>query len=107
MKASLKGLPNEPRGGAWPSSARAVTGQTVFWLTCSKSVQLSLVTSETCIRIYEQILMDDCVQYGNCLRKKEEGAGYGRSVCPKSPGLHARNNGRDNGIRPRKRKLNL
>ncbi len=24
MKVSLKGLPNEPRGGAWPSSARAV-----------------------------------------------------------------------------------
>ena len=24
MKASLKGLPDEPRGGAWPSSARAV-----------------------------------------------------------------------------------
>ncbi len=24
MKVSLKGLPNKPRGGAWPSSARAV-----------------------------------------------------------------------------------
>ncbi len=24
MKVSLKGLPNEPRGSAWPSSARAV-----------------------------------------------------------------------------------
>ncbi len=24
MKDSLKGLPDEPRGGAWPSSARAV-----------------------------------------------------------------------------------
>ncbi len=24
MKASLKGLPDEPRGGAWPPSARAV-----------------------------------------------------------------------------------
>ncbi len=24
MKVSLKGLPNEPRGGAWPSSARAM-----------------------------------------------------------------------------------
>ncbi len=24
MKVSLKGLPDEPRGSAWPSSARAV-----------------------------------------------------------------------------------
>ena len=24
MKASLKGLPDEPRGGAWPPSARTV-----------------------------------------------------------------------------------
>ena len=24
MKVSLKGLPDEPRGGAWPSSARTV-----------------------------------------------------------------------------------
>ncbi len=24
MKVSLKGLPNKPRGGAWPSSARAM-----------------------------------------------------------------------------------
>ncbi len=24
MKVSLKGLPNEPRGSAWPPSARAV-----------------------------------------------------------------------------------
>jgi hypothetical protein len=24
MKVSLKGLPDEPRGGAWPPSARAV-----------------------------------------------------------------------------------
>ncbi len=34
----------------------------------------------------------------NCPRKGEEGAGYGRSVCSESSGLHARNNGSDNGM---------
>ncbi len=43
----------------------------------------------------------------DCLCKEEEGAGYGTSVCPESPGLHARNNGRDNGLQPRKGKLIL
>ncbi len=43
----------------------------------------------------------------DCLRKEEEGAGYDRSVCSESSGLHARNNGKDNGIRLREEKLNL
>ena len=43
----------------------------------------------------------------DCLGNKEEGVGYGRSVWPESPGLHARNNGKDNRIRLRKEKLNL
>ena len=43
----------------------------------------------------------------DCSGNGEEGAGYGRSVCPECPGLHARNNGRDNGMQPRKGKLNL
>ena len=33
--------------------------------------------------------------------------GNGRSVCSESAGLHARNNGEDNGMRHRKVKLNL
>ena len=33
--------------------------------------------------------------------------GYGRSVCSESSGLHARNNGRDNGMQLRKEKLIL
>jgi hypothetical protein len=33
--------------------------------------------------------------------------GNDRSVCPESPGLHARNNGRDNGMQLREEKLNL
>ena len=33
--------------------------------------------------------------------------GYDRSVCSESPGLHARNNGMDNGMLRRKAALNL
>ena len=43
----------------------------------------------------------------DCPGNREEGAGYDRSVCPESPGLHARNNGIDNGMQLRKEKLNL
>ena len=46
-------------------------------------------------------------QCGDCLGNEEEGAGNGRSVCPESAGLHARNNGTDNGLQLRKEKLNL
>ena len=38
----------------------------------------------------------------NCPRKGEEGAGNGRSVRSERSGLHARNNGRDNGMQHRK-----
>ena len=40
----------------------------------------------------------DRAQCADCLGNKEEGAGYDRSVCPESSGLHARNNGKDNGL---------
>ncbi|RLF93506.1 hypothetical protein DRN52_06390 [Thermococci archaeon] len=43
---------------------------------------------------------------GTAADKAEEGGGDGRSVCPESPGLHARYNGRDRGFRPRKGKGN-
>ncbi len=43
----------------------------------------------------------------DCPGNREEGAGYGRSVCSESPRLHARNNGEDNGMQLRKEKLNL
>ena len=33
--------------------------------------------------------------------------GHGRSVCSESAGLHARNNGKDNGLPRRKAELNL
>ncbi len=95
MKVSLKGLLDEPRGSAWPSSARAVR--------CP-------VKSGNERDLYPQLLaaeFQDRAHCGDCPRKREEGAGYGRSVCSESFGLHARNNGMDNGMQPRKGKLTL
>ncbi len=94
MKARLKTLPDEPRGSAWPSSARAVRCP-------AKS------GNERDLR--PQLLPGhvDRAHCGDRLRKEEEGAGYGRSVCSKSSRLHARNNGGDNGMQHREVKLNL
>ncbi len=63
--------------------------------------------SETYIHNCQRARMGDRAQCGDCLGNEEEGVGYGRSVCPESAGLHARNNGRDNGMPLRKEKLNL
>ncbi len=95
MKVSLKGLPDEPRGGAWPSSARAV--RCPVKSGNERDLYLQLLTTNS----WDRALCRDCL--GN----KEEGAGYDRSVCPESHGLRARNNGWDNGIQLRKEKLNL
>ncbi len=95
MKAKLKTLPNKPRGGAWPSSARAVRCPVKSGNERDLYLQLQTARSE------------DCAHCRDCLGNKEEGAGNGRSVCPESSGLHARNNGRDNGTRLRKEKLIL
>ena len=53
------------------------------------------------------VLVREHAQCGDCLGNREEGAGNGRSVCSESSGLHARNNGMDNGMRLRKEKLIL
>ncbi len=95
MKVSLKGLLDEPRGSAWPPSARAVG--------CP-------VKSGNERDLYPQLLtthFENRAHCGDCLGNKEEGAGNGRSVCSESSGLHARNNGADNGMQHRKVKLNL
>ncbi len=95
MKISLKGLSDEPRGSAWPPSARAVR--------CP-------VKSGNERDLYPQMLtthFENRAHCGDCLGNKEEGAGNGRSVCSESSGLHARNNGTDNGLQLRKEKLNL
>ncbi len=95
MKVSLTGLPDEPRGSAWPPSARAVR--------CP-------VRSGNERDLYPQLLtthFENRAHCGDCLGNKEEGAGNGGSVCSESSGLHARNNGIDNGLQLRKEELNL
>ncbi len=95
MKVRLKTLLNKPRGGAWPSSARAVK--------CP-------VKSGNERDLYLQLpsaLIEDWAQCKDCPGNREEVAGNDRSVCPESSGLHARNNGMDNGIQLRREKLSL
>ncbi len=93
MKARLKVLPEEPRGSAWPSSARTVR-RTV------KSVNEQdpyhyLPASRILEGHYNGTACDEC----------EEGAGNGRSVCSESPGLHAAYNDMDNWLQHRKVEL--
>ncbi len=93
MKARLKTLPNEPRGSAWPSSARTVR-RTV------KSVN----ERDPCSHLQPSGKPEG--HYGRTAGdESEEGAGNGRSVCSESPGLHAAYNGAYNGLQRRKVEL--
>ncbi len=85
MKARLKTLPDEPRGSAWPPSARAV-----------RCPAKSGNERDLCPQLLATHV--DRAHCGDRPRKGEEGAGYGRSVCSESSRLHARNNGCDNGM---------
>ena len=93
MKVSLKGLLDEPRGSAWPPSARAV--RCPVKSGNERDLYLQLLTISLLRRVH----------WGDCLGNQEEGAGNGTSVCSESSGLHARNNGRDNEMRLRKEEL--
>ncbi len=95
MKVRLKVLLNEPRDGAWPPSVRAV--RCPVKSGNEQDLYLHLLASHFGV----QALCRDCL--GN----KEEGVGNGWSVCLESSGLHARNNGWDNGIQLRKEKSSL
>ena len=93
MKARLKTLPNEPRGSAWPSSARTVR-RTV------KSVNEQ--------DPYHYLQRSGRLGWhysGTAGDESEEGAGDGRSVCSESPGLHAAYNGMYNGLQRREAEL--
>ncbi len=87
MRVRLTTLPDKLRGGAWPSSVRAVR--------CPVKSG-----NERDPRFYLPARSHDFV--GNTKRtavvKAEEGAGKGRSVCPETPGLHAGCNGMYNGL---------
>ncbi len=93
MKARLKVLPNEPRGSAWPSSARTVrrTVKSVNERDPYSYLQLPRILGGH----YRRTAGDE----------SEEGAVDGRSVCSESPGLHAAYNGIYNGLQRRKAEL--
>ncbi len=87
MTVRLTTLPNELRGGAWPSPVRAVRYPV-------KS------GNERDPRLYLPARSHGFVgnSKGTATDKAEEGAGKGRSVCPETPGLHAGCNGMNNGL---------
>ena len=92
MWASLMGLPELWRGGAWPPSVRTVRRS---------------VKSDNERDPYPQLPRP--IPIGQHIgetagAKSEEGSGNGRSVCPECSGLHARYKGWDNGYRPREGK---
>lgn len=93
MKVRLKILPNEPRGAAWPSSARGANCQVK---SCNERDPCAL------LRISPPGEMHSV---RTARVKWEEDGGDGRSVWPESPGLHVAYNGKDNGRRLRKEKL--
>ena len=93
MKARLKILPDEPRGAAWPSSARGANCQVKSCNERDPHAQLRTPSP-------------DGVHPVQTARVKwEEGEGDGRSVWPESSGLHVAYNAHDNGRQPRKGKL--
>ena len=86
MIVSLKGLLDEPRGSAWPSSARAVRCPVKSGNERDLHLQLAAA------------IILDWSHCRDCRGNPEEGVGNDRSVCSESSGLHARNNGKDNGM---------
>jgi hypothetical protein len=81
MKVRLMTLPDFSRGGAWPSSVRTVR----------RSVKSD---NERDPRLYLLLFPPGERHYrGTAGAKSEEGEVNGRSVCPESPGLHARYKG--------------
>ena len=108
MKARLKILPNEPRGAAWPSSARGAISWMLSILIARLRCTNCLVKSSNERDPRVQLLISppgEMHPVRTARVKWEEGGGDGRSVWPESPGLHVAYNGRDNGLRLRKEKL--
>ena len=86
MKVKLMTLLDLPRGGAWPSSVRAVR----------RSVK-SDNERDPCCQL-QFFLPREKHSGETAADEAEEGVGNGRSVCPESPRLHADYNVRNNGL---------
>ena len=93
MKVRLKILPNEPRSAAWPSSARGV------------SCPVKSGNERDPYSLLQVSSPDETHSVRTARVKWEEGEGDGRSVWPKSQGLHAAYNDSHNGLRLRKEEL--
>ncbi len=94
MMVKLMTLLDEPRGSAWPPSARTVR-RTLKWAN----------ERDPCL--YLLTLSFEGVHYrGTAGDESEEGAVDGRSVCSESPGLHVDYNGMDNGLQLREKRAN-
>ena len=89
MKVSLKGLPDALRGIAWPTSARVVR--------CAVKSVNERDPYRLLLIIPSGLMHSD----GTARDKCEEGAVNVRSVWSESLGLHAGDNGRDNGMQHR------
>ncbi len=89
MKARLKVLLDELRGGAWPSPVRAVRCPVK---SGNDRDPHPLLLPRSFSKGHSE---------GTAADKVEEGVGHGRSVCPESSGPHASCNGWDSGFRPR------
>ena len=87
MKARLKALPDELRGGAWPSPVRTVKHPVKSGNERDPRPQLPAVP-----------FGEAGHTEGTAGAKPEEGGGHGRSACPETPGLHAGYNGGDSGL---------
>ena len=80
-------LLDKSRGGAWPSSVRAVRCPVKSGNERNPRPQLRA-----------DFFGDAGHSVGTASDKLDEGVGHGRSVCPESPGPHAGCNGEDNGL---------
>ena len=92
MKVRLKVLPNEPRGSAWPSTARTV-----------RRAVKSANEQDPCLYLPPFSFEEEHYK-GTAGDKSEEGAGDGRSVCSEFPGLHVDYNGTNSGMQLREEK---
>ena len=92
MTAKLMTLLDEPRGSAWPSSARTV-----------RRAVKSVNERDPCFYLLS-FPMGKGHYKGTAGDESEEGAVDDRSVCSESPGLHVDYNGTDNWMQRRKAK---
>ena len=94
MTVRLMILPDEPRGSAWPSSARTV-----------RRAVKSVNERDPCLYLLSTLMKVEHYK-GTAGGESEEGAVDDRSVCSKSPGLHVDYNDTNNGLQLREERAN-